>query len=459
MLMNECQVTDEEFTSAIEMLRHIVPEQELNAIQPTNPGAVYTTMITLWMLILQRLGGGTSMSSVVKEVLSKNADLLPQCKRTEEGTLSVNSGAYCRARKRLAVNTVELFVERICRSLIDSTSPWFGGRRAFLLDGTTMTLAPTDELREAFPPINNGHGSVWPVALMLVAHELQSGCALIPEIGAMYGDHNTSEAKLTKKLCKRIPPGSIILADSGFGIFSVAYHTVNSGHDILFRLTKQRFNSLVKKSELISKTDGAAMYELTWTPTPKDRKSNPELPGDAKLEVALHEIPIEGDTLYLVTTLALSSEQAGDFYSYRYDVEHDIRDIKVVLDTENIRAKSVDMFKKELLTSIVAYNLVIQFRRQAAELVDLPPRRLSFKGVWTTFRCYLLDQSPCSLAAWEQRYEKALHVAARDKLPNRPGRSYPRRAHPKRQKSTKFMKLEAKAKRKLADGLRPEKRK
>lgn len=123
------------------------------------------------------------------------------------------------------------------------------------------------------------------------------------------------------------------------------------------------------------------MYRLTWIPTAKDLRTNSELPDDAEIEVILHEVPIEGDTLYLVTTLQVPSQQAGEFYSYRYDVEHDIRDIKVVLDTENIRAKSVDMFKKELLTSIVAYNLVVQFRRQAAKLANLPPRRLSFTGV------------------------------------------------------------------------------
>ncbi len=36
------------------------------------------------------------------------------------------------------------------------------------------------------------------------------------------------------------------------------------------------------------------------------------------------------------------------------------------------------------MTSQVAYNLVTQFRRQAAALAELPPRRLSFKRTWTT---------------------------------------------------------------------------
>ena len=162
------------------------------------------------------------------------------------------------------------------------------------------------------------------------------------------------------------------------------------------------------------------------------------------MNVLLHEVPLDNrETLYLVTTLDVRSEQAGEFYQSRYDVEHDIRDVKVTLDTENIRAKSVSMVKKELLTSIVAYNLVVQFRRQAAELAGVPPRRLSFTGVWNTFESFLLHQPPCNAETWKKRYDKALQVASRDRLPNRPGRSYARRAHPRRPKSTKFMKEQA----------------
>ncbi len=445
MPTKESQLSEEEFVSAVEMLQQILPKDEPDWIQPAGPATVYTTMVTLWMLILQRLGGGKTLHGVVKDVLSHSRGLLPKNKRIQEGTLSKNSGAYSQARTRLDIKTVEFFAQRVCNSLIDSSPPWFDGRRAFLMDGTTVTLAPTEELKKAFPPATNQHGeTVWPVAMLLVAHELQSGCALPPEIGAMYGEDNTSEAELAKKITKRIPRGSIVLADSGFGVFSVVYHTVTNGHDILFRLTKSRFKSLRRKATLIEQGKDTSMYKLVWTPTAKDRRTNPELPADAAIEVTLHEIPIDGDTLYLASTLDVSTEQAGEFYSYRYDVEHDIRDIKVTLDTENIRAKSVEMFKKELLTSIIAYNLVVQFRRQAAKLANLPPRRLSFTGVWTTFESFLLRQPPCPAPQWQKRYEDALRIAATDKLPNRPGRSHPRRAHPRRPKSTKFMKLEAK---------------
>ena len=160
----------------------------------------------------------------------------------------------------------------------------------------------------------------------------------------------------------------------------------------------------------------------------------------------LHKVELDnGETLHLVTTLGVSSEKAADFYGRRYDVEHDIRDMKVTLGIENIRAKSDEMVQKELLCSMVAYHLVVQLRREAAKIakakiIKVGPRRLSFTGVWTTMQCYLLQQPPCTAPEWLDRYERALRSASKAKLPNRKGRSFPRKAHPRRPKSTKFMK-------------------
>ena len=126
----------------------------------------------------------------------------------------------------------------------------------------------------------------------------------------------------------------------------------------------------------------------------------------------LHEVTLEnGEPLYLVTTLKVSSETAAECYGRRYDVEHDIRDMKVSLGIENIRAKSDEMVQKELLCSVVAYNLVVELRRQAAKIAEVEPRRLSFTGVWTTMQVYLLQQPPCSASEWQERYERALRSA------------------------------------------------
>jgi hypothetical protein len=333
--------------------------------------------------------------------------------------------------------------EEICDRLGEMSPPIIDGRRVFILDGTTITLPPTPALRKAFPPATNQHGeSVWPVARLMVANEMQSGCALLPQIDPMYGENNASEAAQAKRIVLKLPANSIVLADAGFGIFSVACHSRAAQHDILFRLSHSRFKALRREAELIDDGPGHKTRHLLWRPSAKDRQSNPDLPADAALDVVLHEVRIsEGLTLYFVSSLELHATTAAEIYRRRYDVEFDIRDVKVTMDAENIRAKSVEMVKKELYTSIVAYNLVAQFRRQAARVAKVTPRRLRFKGTWTTFQDHLLLQKPCSMPEWIQRFEAALRSAAKKKHPNRSRpRNYPRKAHARRPKSTKFEK-------------------
>ena len=64
-----------------------------------------------------------------------------------------------------------------------------------------------------------------------------------------------------------------------------------------------------------------------------------------------------------MTTLHIPATESGELYKRRYDVEHDIRDVKVTLETEKLRCKTEEMVRKELVTSMLAYNLVVQFRR------------------------------------------------------------------------------------------------
>ena len=395
------------------------------------------------MLVLQRLGNGLSLEETVSHVIQHDRDIFPENKRIQDGTLSENSSAYNKARQRLSTDAIHEFSQAVCDSLGRNSKPVFGSQRVFILDGTTITLAPTPELQLAFPPATNQHGeSVWPVAMLMVATELQSGCALLPQVDPMYGPNNSSEAKQAREIVGQLPERSVVLADSGLGIFSVAYHSTQQGHNFLFRLTASRYKSMRKKAQLIEQGPHHKSYALLWSPSGKDRSTNPDLPEEAQVEVALHEVELEdGSFLYLVTTLEIDAASAADLYSRRYDVEFDIRDLKVTMDAENIFARSVEMVEKELLTSVVAFNLVMQFRRQAAELANVPARRLSFKGVWLSFRDRLLLKEPTTLEQWQYLYAEALISAGKRKHPNRSKpRSYPRRARSRRPKSTKFMK-------------------
>ncbi len=438
---------EEQFIAARALLSKLIGLPEIqktfDPAAPPNSRMVYTNSVTLWMLILQRLGKGQSLSEIVSQVIENERDLLPDNKRVRDGTLADDTSAYSKARKRLPMEVITDFSQKVCDYLGKTSAPILDGRRVFILDGTTITLPPTPALKKAFPPATNQHGtSVWPVAMLMVANELQSGCALLPQMDPMYGENNSSEARQAKEIIRQLPANSLVLADSGFGIFSVAYASVINGQNFLFRLSSSRFKALRRQAELFEQGPQHKTSRLNWTPSVKDRLTNPNLPSTAVIEAVVHEVLLDnGKSLYLVSNLEADATSAAELYSYRYDVEFDIRDLKVTMDTENIRGKSVEMVRKELMTSVVAYNLVAQFRRQAAKLANLQPRRLSFKGVWTTFRSALLFKEPRSFQEWQAMFSRALLRAGKRKLPHRKEpREYPRQAHPRRPKTTKFQK-------------------
>lgn len=429
---------EREFKKALEQFRGLLLRSEIDEMQPLGPAAVYTSLMTVWLLVYQRLHAGCTLEAAVTEFLRNDPQFMPKNRRVREGTLSSKTGSYSQARKRLKPEVTEWVANHVYDTLVAATPPSLGDCRTFILDGTTITLAPTKALKAAFPPASNQHGtSVWPVAHLLVTHELESGCAILPEMGPMYGDQAVSELDLTKKIMRRLPANSVLLGDRNFGVFAVAHAAVNEGHDVLLRMTKARFKALKRRATPLVSNGLHLGWELNWTPSSKDRRSHPELPASASVRVWLHEIVIsETLTLWLVTTLDCDAVVLADLYGKRLNVETDIRDVKVSLRTEEVRAKSVEMLQKEIATSIVAYNLVIQIRRLAAKAVGVPSRRLSFTGTWCAVRIVLLAPQQWSAKEWRRQFALALRISGQRKLPNRPGRSYPRQALIRRNKST-----------------------
>lgn len=433
---------DAEFDQAFELLRSLVDLSEADALCPVRSNAVYVTSVVLWMLVYQRMHADSSLEAAVKMLIDSRPHLLPRNKRVVDETLSTSTGGYSRARSRMPLEAPRWLAEQVSQSLIRASPASFDQKRVFLIDGTTITLAPEEELRRQYPPASNQHGEgVWPVALLVVAHELASGAALIPEVGAMYGPHAVSETALVRNCLSQLPPDGVVMADAGYGIFAVAWDVQQSGRPFVLRMTRQRFTALQRQAVVVEAGSDWTTYSHRWRPSSKERRAHPELPLDAEVDVRLHAIRLSDSlTLFLATTLPHSAKSLSELYRRRNEIEIDIRNLKVVLDTEHIRARSTDMFPKELLSSLVAYNLVTQFRRQAAELIQQPPRRLSFKRTWTTFRQFLWSSMQTDAAAWRDRYRTALRYAMRDKLPNRPNRAFPREAYTKRHKSAQYKK-------------------
>ncbi len=84
-------IADAELNSAIALLHDLIPQDQLQVYSfRHSPATVYTTLATLWMLTLQRLGGRKSLEKIVKETLGNHREIFPDNKRVRDGTLSYN---------------------------------------------------------------------------------------------------------------------------------------------------------------------------------------------------------------------------------------------------------------------------------------------------------------------------------------------------------------------------------
>jgi hypothetical protein len=418
-----------------QLFAKLLPRALLNDLDPRAPQAVYTARVVTWLLVYQRLHGNASLADAVAELaLRSPAPALPDCKRAREQSLSAATGAYSTARGRLHPRVLHWAARHVFDSLAAAYPPAPGGRRAYVLDGTTVPLAPTPGLRAAYPPAANQHGaSHWPVLHVAVAHELDSGLATTPEWGPMYGPGAVSELALARRLLARLPGPAILLGDRNFGVFAFAWAAARAGHEVLLRLTGPRFEALRKRA----RPAGAGRWELAWQPSRWDRAGDPELPADAVVRGWLHEVPVAaGLTLWLFSTEARGGAEAAALYGRRQQVETDIADLKGVLRLDQVRGRSVAMVEKELLAGVLAYNLANQVRRLAARRAGVEPRRLSFAGVWSLLKAFVagLRQGQGAAEA-EATFERLLRAAGQRKLPRRrPGRAYPREVIPRRRK-------------------------
>jgi hypothetical protein len=417
------------------LFRKLLPEDILNDLDPKAPQSAYTPSVVSWLLIYQRLHGNATLNDAVSEFTQRfPPHALPDCKRARDGHLSANSGAYSLARTKLDLRVLYWAADHVFDSLVDAYPPSWRDRRIFILDGTTVQLPATPELRFAFPPASNQHGqSHWPILQLLVAHELASGLAAFPEFGPMYGPQATSELTLARRIAARLPEGSILLADRNFGVFAFAWAAVEAKHDTLVRLTAGRFHSMRKKARWLEE----GKWELTWRPSRWDRSAHPELPAGAEVKGWLYEVQISPKlTLWLFTTVEGTATEIAAVYHQRQNVETDIRDLKETLKLSQMTGKSIAMVEKELAAAMIAYNLVNQVRHLAAARLEIAPRRLSFAGVWSLLKAFMSGLLASKTEEqMQQAFERLLRGAGQRKLPRRPGRSYPREVIPRQAKS------------------------
>jgi putative transposase len=392
--------------------------------------AVYTPATTLWAFLSQVLFKDEQRSCVAAV-----ARVVVMLVALEQDPCSSNTGAYCRARAKLAETVLRRLATAVadgCEAQVGERWLWHHGRHVYLIDGTTVSMPDTPENQEAYPqPSSQQEGLGFPVARVLVLLSLATGMLKDMAMGP-YAGKETGEPALLRQLLARFAPGDVLLADRYYCSYFMIAMLMEAGIDLVSRVHQRREVDF-RRGRRLGKNDHVVEWRRPQRPAWMDQATYDRMPESIQIREVHVQVNHPGfrvESFVVVTTLMdadeYTREDIAELYGFRWLVELDIRAIKSTMGMDILRCKTPPMVRKEIWTCLLAYNLIRRAMLQSAQESGHAPRRLSFCAALQTIAAswQVIVLSNDSTAA--RLVEVELENLAGHLVGNRPGRVEPR---------------------------------
>jgi putative transposase len=342
---------------------------------------VYTPPVTLWAMLSQMLFTGEQRSclAAVLRVAAFYALL-------GRAVCSTNTGAYCRARAKVAEGVprrLTLQVARDCEAHVPAAWRW-KGRNVRVVDGTTFSMPDTAENQAEYPQsTSQAQGLGFPILRAVALCSLATGMVMALACGP-YAGKESGETALLRTLFDALSRGDIVLSDRYYGGWFMLALLQALGVDFVSRLHQLRTADFGRGRRL-GKGDHVVSWPKPDRPSWMDQETYDRLPRQLEVrEVAVNvDVPgFRAESLVVVTSLLdpkdYSRDDIANLYRRRWVVELHIRDIKTAMKLEVLRCKTPALVRQELWTGLLVYNLIRQSILQSAHEAERQPDELSF---------------------------------------------------------------------------------
>ena len=393
--------------------------------------AIYSTVLTLWAFLGQALREGkqASCQAAVAEIVAHQqlAGLPVPCSDT---------GNYCRARAQLSEAALHELTVEVADELEEQTEPaWlWKGRHAKLVDGFTFTMPDTPRNQKEYPqPASQTKGVGLPIARACAILSLATACVSDLALGP-YSGKETGETALLRELLDSLHAGDLAVADRYYCSFLMIALLLAHGVDVCARMHQKRHVDF-RRGRRLGKYDHLVEWTKPARPEWMDEATYAKIPAKIVLREVRFNLVEPGrrvQTLTIATTLidaeVYTAQDIAQLYGFRWNSELDIRSIKQALGLDHVRCKSPEMVRRELWTTLLAYNLIRTTAAAAALLHRKLPRQISFTGTcqyvlasWMLFALGVIEGSPAL-----SHCRTMLCQISGCEVANRPGRLEPR---------------------------------
>jgi len=181
----------------------------------------------------------------------------------------------------------------------------------------------------------------------------------------------------------------------------ILYSALSKCH-IIVPAKRYRNYKIIRK---INENDQIIEISKTNHPHYVSKEEWQELPDTILLRRITYTYPTKNgiETAVLYTTIVDEKITAAEIitkYTMRWDIEISIREIKTIMDINVLRSKSREMLFKELITSLIAYNLLRKVIAKSADFVGISPQEDIFQKFNPFGRTVLLDRKGRVFFKW-----------------------------------------------------------
>jgi hypothetical protein len=390
---------------------------------PNSRERVFSLRRTFFGFLYQVLKPDTSCREIVHQIQALFA-------LHDQGRVDDNTSAYCQARKRLPLDTLQRLRVAVAAAGETAAALWHGFRLK-VIDGTTLSLPDTPKNQRAYPQSRSQKPDCgFPLMRLLGVFSLSTGVLL----DYAKGNKHQHELRLLRRLLDSFKPGDLAVADRGFCSYVLLALLQLLGVASLFRLHQARSTDL-RKGKRLGKHDRL----FTWLKPTRKPRWLPQswwkkIPAELTVRVIrfqLHSPGYRPTSVTLVTTLLdpakYPAQDTAQLYARRWKIELWFRDLKTSMGMEVLRCKSPQMVHKELEMFFIAYNLIRCLMVQSGAVNHVALERMSFKGTVDAVRQFSLAIAQArSKKKQNQLRVELLEAIARDQVPDRPDRREPR---------------------------------
>jgi Transposase DDE domain len=344
---------------------------------------------TISLFLLQILHGNTACQHVV-----------------QFGRWAFSATAFCKARKRLPLGVLQSLVETVAAKLRSATAEnahWLG-HRVWMIDGSGFSMPDVPQLQDHFgSPSGQRPGCGFPVGHLVGLFDLATGLLLRVTISPM----RTHDMSQVAHLACELEPGDLVLGDTGFCSYAHLAMLIARGNHAVFRMHQKRIVDFTPGRAMPTRRSSGANLEglphslwvrsngpldqvVVWSkPKQKPRWMTAERFAELPTEITVRELRYQVTTsgfrvrvVTLVTTLLdpVIYPKAGlaELYRRRWQIELNLRHIKITMKMDSLHCKTLDGVMKELAMFALAYNLVISVMLESAGGRKLAVGRVSF---------------------------------------------------------------------------------